>query len=110
ALARGAVAAADAKMADDDVVGADHQGAVGKRNAAAGRTLTGDGDARLVDDEIGGQADRAGDVEQDGAGAGGFDRGAQAAGAAVGEAGDLDDCSATAAGGKTAGAFGTRES
>ena len=92
-----AVAAPDAEVADDDVVGADDQGGVGERDAAARRALAGDGDARLADDEVRGEADRAGDIEDDGARPARLDRGAQAAGAAVGETGDAQHRAASAA-------------
>ena len=109
ALARQPVAAPGADVADDDVVGVDHQGRVGERDAAARRALAGDGDARLADDEIGGEPDRAGDVEEDGARPARLDRRAQAARAAVGEAGDAEHGAAAPARGEAPRALRARK-
>ena len=110
-LAGGVGAEAGAKVADDEIVRADAQIEVFERDSAARGALAGDGYARFVDGEIGGEGDGARDLEEDGAaiGRGGGDGVAQRAGAGVGEGGDVVNVAAATAEGDLARALGAGE-
>jgi hypothetical protein len=83
ALAGLAIAGPAAEMADDRIVRGDVELVVGETDTVTRRSLAGDGDERLLDQQLSFELDRAGDAEDDGARPFRFDRRAEAAGAGV---------------------------
>ena len=100
---------ARADVANHHVVGFDDQGLVANRDAIARRALAGDGDARMTNGQRRRQGNRAGDVEDHGARAGGFDSRAQTTGACVVEIGDLEHAPGAAAQRESPGTFRARK-
>jgi len=93
------VAQAKAQIAQDDVVGIDHNSAVRDADTVAGSALTGDGEIPIADLELALEPDGARDAKNHGALAFLGDCLAQGAGSAVLEGGHLtDDAAASAAG------------
>src|SRR5688572_24930326 len=99
-------AAPKTQIADDDIVRIDLGRFAADANAVTGRCLARDGDERLGDAEAVGESDQAADTKNHDARPAGFERRAEAAGAAVVEGGHLDDPSTATAGSNGAGTFG----
>src|SRR5262249_62168440 len=97
-VARFHLAAAEAHVADDDVVRVDLRRRPADADAVAGGRLAGDGDEWLVDLERRLKRDQSGDAEDDRPRPGGVDGGPQAAGAVVLQRRDLEHLPAAAAG------------
>ena len=109
----GKIAGADAKVACDDIGCAQHAEVVfAKTDAFAGRSLARDGQIGicLPDDEARFKGDEAGDIEDDGAGAGLLNSVAQTAEAGIVEIGDVQYASAASALSEASVALGRGES
>jgi hypothetical protein len=103
------LAAAYAEVPQDDVVRVDIDRGIGQTNAVAGGGLSRDRDVGILDVDVAGELDDARDAEDDDPRALGFDGGAEAARAVVGERGDLNDATAATAGRVHAAAPGAGE-
>ena len=108
--ARIEVAQAETHIADDHVVGVDHDRPAGDADAAARGGLPRNGEVVVPDAQVARQVDRAGHVEDDDAFARGLDSGAERSGARVVEVGDAVDPAAAAARRVHAAALGAGES
>jgi hypothetical protein len=104
------VAPPNAQMTKDHVGRLDADGPAAQTDTVAGRRLSGNGDATVLDNDVPGQVDDPADIENDRARAGrAAECVSQAAGPPIIQVGYVDDLTAAPAESQRAIAFGSRE-